>query len=61
MFTLPKSALKAKLEEYKCKVPDTLGMQFPERLTKKDAIKKKESRKRLRTPLVPIGKVGLLH
>lgn len=42
-------------QKYKAKVPEPLTNQFPDRLSKDDAIKRHASRKRIRTELFPTG------
>lgn len=46
--------LKAKLEEYKSKVPEPMNRKFPQRLVKHEAIQ--NTKKRTRTQLFLLGK-----
>jgi len=55
LFSLPQEALANKLQKYEAMVPEPLNRQFPDRVSKEDAISRKEERNKIRTHLFPAG------
>ena len=56
LFRVPFNDLNATGKKYQEKIPLPLNRQFPERVSREDAVKNKENRKRTRAELFPPGK-----
>ena len=61
LFSLPLKDLSDMTTKYQEQVPPPMNHQFPERASKDDAIKNKESRKRTWTELFPPGELNIYH
>lgn len=56
LFSLPVQTRSTVMARYNEKVPEPLNRQFPERLSREEAIEHQKGRKRARTELFPSGK-----
>ena len=57
LFTLPKSEMKNIMDRYSTKIPEPLNRQFPDRVSKEEAVKGyKERKQKKKAPLFPAGK-----
>lgn len=59
LFSLPKEAMEDKVKQYKERAPEPLNRQFPERLERAAAIKKRDQRREAVTQLHPPGNKGI--
>lgn len=56
LFSLPVQTMSSVMARYNENVPEPLNRQFPERLSRDEAIENQRGRKRARTELFPSGK-----
>lgn len=57
LLTMSETKMKQIYEKYSSKAPDPMNTQFPDKLSKTEAVKQYHARKQLVTELFPVGKL----
>lgn len=55
LFSMPVQTMSSVMARYNAKLPEPINRQFPERLSRDEAIEHQKGRKRARTELIPSG------